>query len=1447
MLKELSFLFLIAVILFGLGFYSETLARQESLEDRVLQIFNLPRYIGVFNIRQILNLPGGREFIERKVRKYEFGKNWNKPIPLPDMNAKEIIAGAVIDAPLPIPVVGIMEVLTKIIRIGLGARKDLVDEYLGTRRIEGSEEKAWQGFLDRRLELIGMGTDPELMGKRVLSGRAAQGIDIDEITRNPNGAHSQAVRIYFDFVWQAIEFSKRNENWNIARDGILIMHRELLVIQEVERQRRLTNPTSWERTSDFLVDTGRAIGQGAWNWGARMLGNVQRINPFWAGVAPAPPNVEQRVEQELQTKLKAQQEIISTQSKEIKEMKESLDKLTKRVNVLNKESEGLVVAQRERAARERIKQEEEDKKEDIKKQDKDKRDTGDTPCLRNSININTASKQELEKLIEVGPGIAGKIIESRPFCSLDDLLKVSGIGTTTLQKIKSQGCTYLVPENIKECKERIEDKKEDRDVRDVRDTPCLRNSIDINSASRQDLIRITGIGSVRAARIIEMRQMKPFSFLDDLIRVRGIATTTLQRIKDQGCAFVRIVGGGGIIATPTPAVATPTPPSVPAVATPAPQIYLSYLAKNPVNKEIEVAFSVSNLKSATYDVKISILEISQQSEREKTLSEIYNQNINGWQSSFRYVTSTFSGTFFSGNFKLRISQDKQNFQGEAEIIAKIRESGKNAAFLEFKDKIKITKLKNQPPTAKFTFSPQNPEINQEITFDATSSTDPNGRITFFVWDFGDNTTTTTTSTTTTHRYSTSSNFTVTLTVVDNHNATSTTSTTVAIITSYPPTLAVVINEIAWMGTEAHYTDEWIELYNNTTSSIDLAGWRILKSGEDFITISTSTAVTTTIPAQGFFLLERTNHDTTSEPADLIYGNDGHKWALHNEGEILKLIDNQWNLVDKVDCIKNENQHCVGWFAGDREKRISMERISATTTGTTSTNWVSWASNNVIIRNGKDARGNDINGTPKSRNSVSIFPRIIYIFSGMGSITLPTKSRIQFSAEIWGVEQRINATPTWSVENTDVGSITSGGVFTASTTGETIITASLGAASDTIKVYVKESTGHTTGSNPPKKEWSWLFKRDFDNQAHSVQQTDDGGLIILGQTTLPGIGGRASWLIRTDAQGNKKWNRIFHPTDAARMRVDNWARSVQQTKDGGFIIAGKRMSSADLGWGLMWLIKTNSDGEKQWDKTFGSGRGSHKKAYSVQQTTDGGFILAGRKWWSGGSFLQLIKTSATGTHEWTYTHSGGSQQGIIGESARSVQQTLNGDFIVAGYTNRYNKELATDFLLLKISATGTYKWSHNFGGTGWDKAYSAQQTKDRGFIIAGVRDFMWGVHDIWLVKTSATGTKEWSRTFGGTRWDWARSVQQTRDGGFILTGYTDSFGAGGNDFWLIRTDAEGNKDKEWSHTFGGPGDDRAYSVQQISDREFIIVGSTTSFGERQRNIWLIKVALVAPSP
>ncbi len=311
-------------------------------------------------------------------------------------------------------------------------------------------------------------------------------------------------------------------------------------------------------------------------------------------------------------------------------------------------------------------------------------------------------------------------------------------------------------------------------------------------------------------------------------------------------------------------------------------------------------------------------------------------------------------------------------------------------------------------------------------------------------------------------------------------------------------------------------------------------------------------------------------------------------------------------------------------------------------------------------------------------------------------------------------------------------------------------------------------------------WERTFGGDRDDVGVSVQQTSDGGFILLGFTESFGAGESDIWLIKTDGEGTIQWQHTFGGSD----RDEGY--SVQQTSDGGFILLGTT-NSFGAGGGDIWLIKTDGEGNMLWQRTFGGDK--EDVGFSVQQTSDGGFILLGwtSSFGAGESDFWLIKVDGEGTMLWQRTF--GSDKSDYGFS---VQQTSDGGFILLGFTLHVESLFAPgDALLIKTDAEGAIQWQHTFGGDKYDGGYSVQQTSDGGFILVGSTwSFGAGKYDVWLIKTDGEGTIQWQRTFGGSEVDDGSSVRQTSDGGFILLGVTESFGAGGSDFWLIKTDGEG---------------------------------------------------------
>jgi hypothetical protein len=311
-----------------------------------------------------------------------------------------------------------------------------------------------------------------------------------------------------------------------------------------------------------------------------------------------------------------------------------------------------------------------------------------------------------------------------------------------------------------------------------------------------------------------------------------------------------------------------------------------------------------------------------------------------------------------------------------------------------------------------------------------------------------------------------------------------------------------------------------------------------------------------------------------------------------------------------------------------------------------------------------------------------------------------------------------------------------------------------------------------------KVWDKTFGGTGDDEGHSVEQTSDGGYVITGFTTSNGADSGDVWLIRTDASGNKLWDKTFGGSG------DDEGNSVQQTSDGGYIIAGYT-SSFGAGNYDAWLIKTDADGNKLWDKTFGGT--DDDQGFSVQQTSDGGYVLTGFTHSSGAVMgdVWLIKTDSSGNKVWDRTYGGSG-----GDAGWSVRQTTDGGYIIAGSTNSIPG--GGGAWLIKTDTSGNKVWDRTFGTRGDEYAYSVRQTSDGGYILTG-NTAVAGVHicNVWLVKTDSTGNKVWDRTFGGANDDSGCWVEQIADGGYIIAGWTESSGAGSSDVLLIRTDADGN--------------------------------------------------------
>ncbi len=360
-----------------------------------------------------------------------------------------------------------------------------------------------------------------------------------------------------------------------------------------------------------------------------------------------------------------------------------------------------------------------------------------------------------------------------------------------------------------------------------------------------------------------------------------------------------------------------------------------------------------------------------------------------------------------------------------------------------------------------------------------------------------------------------------------------------------------------------------------------------------------------------------------------------------------------------------------------------------------------------------------------------------------------------------------------------------------------------------------------------ERWQQTIGGTDDDGTLSLIQTSDGGYALVGYTRSYGAGEDDFWLVKVDSSGKMQWNQTYGGAES------DIAFSLLETSDGGYAIAGYTKSFG-AGGDDFWLVKTDDSGNMQWNQTYGGNGNDY--AFSLVQTSDGGYTVAGytRSYGAGRDDYWLVKTDSSGNAEWNRTYGGWDDEGIT-----SLVLCSDGGYALAGMTESFGHGSdRDDFWLVKTDSSGNMEWNQTYGGTIREYGFSLVQTPDGGYAFAGSTcSFGAGNHDSWLVKTDASGNMEWNQTYGGTEADGTTSLIQTSDGGYALLGSTESFGAGANDFWLVKTDASGNM--QWNQTYGGTGSDIASSLIETSDGGYALAGYTYSNGAEKSDLWLVK--------
>lgn len=414
------------------------------------------------------------------------------------------------------------------------------------------------------------------------------------------------------------------------------------------------------------------------------------------------------------------------------------------------------------------------------------------------------------------------------------------------------------------------------------------------------------------------------------------------------------------------------------------------------------------------------------------------------------------------------------------------------------------------------------------------------------------------------------------------------------------------------------------------------------------------------------------------------------------------------------------------------------------------------------------------------------------------------------------------------------------------------------------------TENLSGQSVPAIEWQKCLGGSLDEYTYSLQQTNDGGYVIGGASSsndgdvTGNHGNYDSWVVKLDASGNIVWQKSLG--GSAREDLDE----IRQTSDGGYVLAGGTRSndgdvSGNHGNTDFWIVKLDHDGNMLWQKCYG-GSGDDQ-ARSIKETTDAGFIVAGYSWSNdgdvsgnhGNSDYWIVKLDSIGNLQWQKCYGGSGFEFYFIE----VEQTPDGGYAFGARTQSDDGDVtgnhgAFDAWLVKLNSSGNVEWGKCLGGSSTDAIHYLEPLPGGGFITGGVSASSdgdatqnHGAEDCWILKLDSSGNTVWQKSLGGSSDDQLFSIEQTGDGGFIACGYSNSVdgdvtGNHGNyDSWVLKLDKHG--DLQWEKAFGGSSFDDGWSVQQTTDHGFIIGGfSGSDNGDVSGNhgpadIWVVKLA------
>ena len=379
-----------------------------------------------------------------------------------------------------------------------------------------------------------------------------------------------------------------------------------------------------------------------------------------------------------------------------------------------------------------------------------------------------------------------------------------------------------------------------------------------------------------------------------------------------------------------------------------------------------------------------------------------------------------------------------------------------------------------------------------------------------------------------------------------------------------------------------------------------------------------------------------------------------------------------------------------------------------------------------------------------------------------------------------------------------------------------------------QIEVTDYWGLKSRSNIQKGTSWYLFDNQYGQGSYdygrSILQTADGGYISAGNTSTLGNQNGDVLLLKIDESGTEQWihSLTFSPSDRANM--------VLESSETGYIVIGNTISPLNGSKDIL-VLKTNQSGHVEWFNRYGSNE--DQEGHYILSLTNGGYIICGQSIDenTGFNMLYLLKIDSDGSEVWEQTFGGNRE-----DHGYSIIESNDGSFLITGMTEN-SGDMSGDAWLLKVDLDGNEIWQHTYGGTGVDLSRSLVNTGDGYIMVGNTSSYGSGNNDVFVIKVNLEGTQEWSNTYGGGGTDIGRAIIKTNDGSFVIAGYTDSFGENsGFNVWLLKIDSLGNL--LWDKTFGGDGNDRALSVNQSLDGGLVLTGFSNSI-DSASDILIIK--------